>query len=532
MPRKFALAIITIFLFGVSAAAVNSAKAQIYFGDVNNCLESPAVDCPFGTEKQKESSVGDTALTGFSCIPKVSNFCALVTGSPLIAHKGGDNQYCIGEPLASVGRCDPSDKVTSDLLGGPGEDRWRFVYNNTSGNGKLMYDQLKLIINNPGAKDFYNTDQGRSSVREDLHCLKIEKDGRDQYRVRVPRLSDKLDVSNEYDTIGNVSRISKAVDFGLVIDRDDSTPRFCEDKNAVYVRPEGRGDDGGVCYTGIGGRPCLIPSIRGGGSACVAGISPNARISGNFIPIFKHYDDPKDSFSRYIVVTANTNFCQRNSKDMLENSTSKGCSDYLEVRDADNGLQYRGTKAYNEAQAAGVTGDELKRLANVVEDSKKRYADCLKCLYGNDGNFKNAPGTPEHNIREGDPKAVDASGNPIAKITSGAISPDNEYFAVPLQGRFYNDLSCVNASTPNSIVNTILRCALAIMALLVVIRIMQGVLYMQQTSGFDPERVQEGRDIIISALVAMLVLILSGVLLNFLGVNILNLGGQGFAPFT
>jgi hypothetical protein len=64
------------------------------------------------------------------------------------------------------------------------------------------------------------------------------------------------------------------------------------------------------------------------------------------------------------------------------------------------------------------------------------------------------------------------------------------------------------------------------MALLVVARIIQGAIMMQQVMETDPEALQEGRDIITSALLALFLLIFSAALLNFIGINVLQI--QGF----
>jgi hypothetical protein len=54
----------------------------------------------------------------------------------------------------------------------------------------------------------------------------------------------------------------------------------------------------------------------------------------------------------------------------------------------------------------------------------------------------------------------------------------------------------------------------------VILRIIQGALTMQKG---DPEGFQEGREVITSALIGLLLLIFSAAVLNFLGINILGM---------
>lgn len=519
---------------------LNQARAQTYFSEDNLCLQTAGVNCPFGSEYQKEQAVGDTFVSSFSCIPKTSEFCTLVTGNPQVAHKEGSEQYCLRPAQTTVGRCDKSVRVRGDapVVGG-GVDSWLFAYNTTSGNGQTIYNNLESIFGRNNYYDDRGEGNGQSkSESERLECLEVEIGGKKELRVRVPRLAEDLrsDEKKPYSHVDNIQNIYNATKFGLVVRRQDDDPRFCADPNAVYIRNEGSDEHEGVCYTGIGGRPCMIKNVVGGGGTnyCVTGIKSTAR-GTNFIPIFRHYgytgSVAADSFG-YLNWSTTPNMCRLTSKDMLENSTNKGCADFLEIRRSDNTLQFLGTEALATASSSGATASEIARLEAEVKKNEERYDACLKCLYGNAKKLVNNPGQPDHNMRTTAVKAYDASGNPITAPAAGTtITMDNEFFAQPIQGRLFNDLGCVNAAEPNNIINTVLRCALALMSLLVVLRIMQGALYMQSVDGFDPERIKEGRDIIVSALIAILVLILSAVILNFLGINILNLSGQGFAPF-
>jgi hypothetical protein len=102
----------------------------------------------------------------------------------------------------------------------------------------------------------------------------------------------------------------------------------------------------------------------------------------------------------------------------------------------------------------------------------------------------------------------------------------NEPFADVITGRIYNELGCIGTDNTSTVVNTFMRLALGIMGGIVILRIIQGAITMQQGS---PESVEEGREIIVAALVGLLVLIFSAAILNFLGINILGI--KDFQPF-
>jgi len=48
------------------------------------------------------------------------------------------------------------------------------------------------------------------------------------------------------------------------------------------------------------------------------------------------------------------------------------------------------------------------------------------------------------------------------------------------------------------------------------------------TSGGDPKRVAAGRELLTASLAGLVLIVLSVIILNFIGVNILNLGSLGF----
>ena len=54
--------------------------------------------------------------------------------------------------------------------------------------------------------------------------------------------------------------------------------------------------------------------------------------------------------------------------------------------------------------------------------------------------------------------------------------------------------------------------------------------FLTVTSGGDPKRVAAGRELLTAAVSGLILIVLSVILLNFLGINILNLGNLGFSP--
>ncbi len=173
--------------------------------------------------------------------------------------------------------------------------------------------------------------------------------------------------------------------------------------------------------------------------------------------------------------------CLRTAKELFQTRSNKGCSDFTTIEANSNRLIELGS-----------------------------YDNCVKCLYGEPALL---------------PESIDASivsqSSPIKPNPKDPITPYNEPLAKPLSGRLYTDLGgCINASSTGSVVNTIVRVALGVMGGVVILRIIQGALTMQKG---DPEGFQEGRDVITSALIGLLLLIFSAAMLNFLGINILGL---------
>lgn len=93
------------------------------------------------------------------------------------------------------------------------------------------------------------------------------------------------------------------------------------------------------------------------------------------------------------------------------------------------------------------------------------------------------------------------------------------------QGRYvYTALGCVDTER-NGFITRVFQLGLGTIPLIAVGRIMYAAVLMQSQ---DPAKIQEGRDMVVSAMVALVVLALAIPILQFVGINILGLFTGGF----
>jgi hypothetical protein len=463
---------ITITAIGVAVLAILNSQVtegQIFYDGVNSCPSDPAVKCPFGTQD----------YGGPNCIRPNSEFCRIATGSGAITEKGEREQYCALEPLPTFGRCSGNE----------------FIPNSSSTDWKDLRDRILAIVRN--SNDWYE-DTGKSGQ---LRCE--EKDDKDL--VHIPRIEhDNVSQNDDpYSNEENIEHTYEAARLGLIVVQDyegktkSSEENYCSSTSEVYIRADGAERGDGRCYPTIGSRPCRVENVRGLGDLCIIGLRPTTPPQTY---VYRHSAEKDDPFLRNVVYTTDMALCQNTAKDKLESSSNKGCSDYTTIDRANN---------------------------RVVASDVDRYYECVRCLYGGE-TFSEAYA---NNPNGAGPREVgsvkDASGNDFDPPgPRDRITPETEYFAIQLQGRFYSDLGCIDTSDSESVINTVLRIALGLMALLVVARIIQGAIMMQQVMESDPEALQVGKDIITSALLALFLLIFSAALLNFIGINVLQI--QGF----
>jgi hypothetical protein len=187
----------------------------------------------------------------------------------------------------------------------------------------------------------------------------------------------------------------------------------------------------------------------------------------------------------HVEVSSDLDLCRLTVKDILEDRSNKGCISFLKYDESKNELSF---------------------------DDKEMYENCTRCIYSENPEFN-----PDFTM----------SFNSGASPTTDISDFNSEPFWKPIPGRIYTEVGgCVDTSNPSSIVNTFMRIALGIMGAVVILRIIQGALTLQKG---DDESIEEGKDIIMSALIGLLVIILSTAILNFIGINILQI--DGFTPF-
>jgi hypothetical protein len=230
--------------------------------------------------------------------------------------------------------------------------------------------------------------------------------------------------------------------------------------------------------------------------------------------------------------TTNQNFCFQTSSELLDGFSNKGCS-----------------------RLATFNPD-----TNTITPGGGDYNSCVDCLYSNiTNNSRNIPQGTTTNadtnintmisqnytyIKQNVGVSItDSGGKPLSVVdiqtlfASGDVAgvlkqnPYLEPFVTPRLGFTYTDLGCINSSNTSSIINTIIRSVLILASGIVVVRIIQGAITMQQGNA---EGFQEGQAIVVSAIAGLLVIIFSIVLLNFIGINVLGFGtenGGFFSPF-
>jgi hypothetical protein len=300
-----------------------------------------------------------------------------------------------------------------------------------------------------------------------------------------------LYITNRFDSaFCNIDELSLSIQSNLIENFTSDEKFYCVD-----------------LPTGDEEQACGIDLVEGLNDVCFSGANDNYRnvISsrGNLFYISQQSDPfdidaledentnifgPDDVISSddfFDVERAGTK-CKYNAKDLLSGRSNKGCSEYTRVDFSTNQL---------------------------VATDQELYRQCVRCIYGstnfNPDNYRSVP--------------YDTSSLTIPRLNSSGdgppITPNTEPFATPQSGYIFNELGCINTSDPAATINTFVRIALGLMGGIVVFRIIQGALTMQAG---DPESFEEGRDIITSALVGLLVLIFSASIMNFLGINILG----------
>ncbi len=507
--------LLAVFLIiNIQSATQHKALAQtnpIYFGEPRECELYDPVACPPGT----------TEDSGF-CRPFTSEFCNVFTGNSsvgVVNYEGRNRPVCTAAP--KLGFCTqgtinysppssisgiPRDFISSvgDLIRSynlTNKDGF-FAGESSAGNEQRLPDIdpsdtniMSLLFNGDKNKQqpFRVQEYGTNSYDRlknyefaAVACLDGQ-DGRQRITVPITESLNKGNWGRDYD--------GKVIEMGFVLPKPSQGNFYCRDRSDIAFVADADDIFNYKCSSSIveDGRGCVVRGLKTKDdegnqdkSFCYSDrktlpVSTNPNSLGHLVLPTPAGYRPIGSNVTLTIRDVDSTFCRQNAKDIFSLRSNKGCSDFVIQNAADNTLS---------------------------EDSQGRYRECAKCLYGDpailgtveEGNLAISSGT----VNDGDP-----------------ITPYNEPLAKPIAGRLYTDLGgCINASSTGSVVNTIVRVALGVMGGIVILRIIQGALTMQKG---DPEGFQEGRDVITSALIGLLLLIFSAALLNFLGINILGL---------
>ncbi len=85
-------------------------------------------------------------------------------------------------------------------------------------------------------------------------------------------------------------------------------------------------------------------------------------------------------------------------------------------------------------------------------------------------------------------------------------------------------IGCINATDPNGLVTTILRIATGIGGGLALALILYGTFIVTTSAGM-PDKLKAGSEIITSAIIGLIFILLSVFLVNLIGINILGIPG-------
>ncbi len=506
------IVILTLLIIaGVEIQTQEKVQAQgnpLYFGEPRKCELYDPVKCPPGTVED-----------GNYCRPLTSEFCRVFTGSPnvsVVNYNGENRPVCVAQPVlgsCSAGAIDYRPPSSSGSMSGVPASFTTEVrgllttFNETVESSALINsfvfedwatgvintwrsDASSKNSNDPNIWNFLfnggsDTPYLKNNNAKAIACLSVEGNPRQYLSIPVLRGLEVGEWSRDYD--------KQAIDIGFVFPKPKDGNYYCRSANHTSV------------YTASGITKCTS-QLDSTGRGCTLAVnstfsnqsqsyclynpitSPSTNNRGGFGPTV--YFDGRNPSSPGVVggnvsfdsTNPESNFCRQNAKDIFAVRSNKGCSDFVTLDSRGNTLS---------------------------ADSAGRYNQCVKCLYGEAGT-----------LGEMTSSLTVATG--MAQPQKGElITPYNEPLAIPIPGQLYTDLGgCINASSTGSVVNTIVRVALGVMGGIVILRIIQGALTMQKG---DPEGFQEGREVITSALIGLLLLIFSAALLNFLGINILGL---------
>jgi hypothetical protein len=554
-----------LFLLNTLNSQQAYALASIEYG-TNKCDLEGSNPCPAGT--QYVEFKGGRTFT-HACIASESKFCEVMTGSPKweAFDKVFNYIYCKEAPLPTMGKCDepwfaaansPADFVVSDtvtyndqiakhLSASTSVDcntEYDNVYNNRLliecggvAAGCATIDQIKTDAEIAKAK--CNNSHLASGVNLSLKCSKANDDS---YKLQVPApfvgfLDGSSKIANYNDDSYRDVRVM--TDLGLVIKSNlwehaigVRPSEFCDDYTDVMLKDKGSSSP----------VRCLNTDSQDATFPCAVEFPIDPKNKDNFNQTYcvigsDVNPDTLTGYLRSVRYAGGDQVTQPMPLELKDLNTTKECNksaiDYISTQSNKRCLSF--------VQYDRTSGNYNPKLQKNGVADWSEYDKCIRCVYTNDD-----PNSDLQHVKPDFSSAQDIdqdtkglltliagimSGGDIVKLesdlattsikTGSSYRPDIEPFLTPIQGKIYSsDLGCINTANSNSIVSTILRIALFIMGGIVVMRIIQGAITMQQGT---PEKFEEGRDIVVSAIIGLLVLILSVALLNFVVINVLQL---------
>lgn len=490
-------------------ALPGQAKADAYYGQ-RTCNVAPAVNCPFGmTEVVARSG-------NVFCVSNDNAFCRAATTFPqyneeIFSFSDELNfLWCKEQPRNTYASCiAASNNIDGRLqLTSSGAAGFQSIYK--------------------GAAAFTDTEMQsppNDYISEGFECNNVGNKG-----VFLPTIP-KIGGIDDYGSVVNLAKFKVASDLGFSVHRVRNllnnpgvAPLYCSGPDQLLVGYQATAGavqtTKAACVLNLQPKgqmsPCVIdtdvPNTALQGKCLVGTNRAPLHVSlpgGNTVNGLYYYDvadvggatkQSNRSPGDMEIVNGDSDLCKKTAQDVMLTRSNTGCSTFAFLDVANNKLS--ATAEWDKcAKCIYGEGATIRKFGGINAQENQPVNRCL--LYG----FNDDPSCPAY-----------SDGNPV--------TPDTEPFADAIPGALYTEFGCIGTSDLTIIVNTVIRIALGLMGGLVVLRIIQGALTMQ---GGSPEAYEEGRSVIISALVGLLVLVFSAAILNFLGVNVLNL--QNFPRF-
>ena len=163
------------------------------------------------------------------------------------------------------------------------------------------------------------------------------------------------------------------------------------------------------------------------------------------------------------------------------------------------------------------------------KDTVLRYGDgeCVTVTDGSDGWDECISSKPPSNgngeQKEPEPMTcgqVCANEGDMMGACEECICPGGNTGSIEQTNRVWTELGCISASS-NGVILAVMRIFLGIVTGAVILRFIQAG-FMMNTD--DPEKIKEAKSIVVSAITALIFGAMIAIILNFIGINILDIG--------